>query len=320
MKNSLTKDIARALRNSAIAVKGCYFPGCSEKSIKAHSISNARLLLRLSDNGKVMYFDKEHTKAGTLVETGRGVASTFGGFCGTHDKIFLPIDAEDYITGDAKQCYLFAMRASAKELSTKLTVQHTFNEQLQEGILAGYPIDTTALEYYREGLDIGTQDLQSFRKIFTDTFPKSKFGVIETTEITADRELPMAVCSTFNIELSPDGKIINDLSPSGYGSRVKPCFITVFPQNGKTYCLLSYFRRDRRDFEFLKELSKGAELEKEVLISNLITVYTENFVMNPSHWQKLEEATKSKYAEIYENSMFSGPRKFVFDESFTLFL
>jgi len=320
MKNSLTKEIARAFKNSAIAVKGCYFPGCGKKSIKAHSISNTRLLLKLSDNGKVMYFDKEHTKAGTLVETGRGAASTFGGFCGTHDKIFHPIDAEDYITGDAEQGYLFAMRASAKELNTKLTVQHTLNEQLQVGILAGYPIDTTHLEYYREGLNMGVQDLQSFRKIFMDTFPKSKFGVIETTEITTDRELPMAVCSTFNIELSPSGKMINDLSPSGYGGRVKPCFITVFPQNGKTYCLLSYFRRDRRDFEFLKKLSVDTELEKETLISNLITVYTENFVMNPSHWQKLEEETKSKYAEIYESSMRSSPRSFVFDKSFNLYL
>lgn len=314
------KDVARALRNSAIAVKGCYFPSCNEKSIKAHSISNTRLLLKLSDNGKVMYFDKEHPKAGALIETGRGIASTFGGFCGTHDKIFHPIDNEDYVPGDAKQEYLFAMRASAKELNTKLTVQHTLNEQLQRGILAGYSVDKTNLDFYREGLDIGVKDLQSFRKVFVDTYSKSKFGAIDTITVITDRELPMAVSSTFNIELSPTGEIINDLSPSGYGSRVKPCFMTVFPQNGKTYCILSYFRRDRKDFQFLKSLSESDEVKKEAMISNLITTYTENFVMNPSHWHKLDDTTKSMYEDIYEASILTGPRDFIFNESFSLFL
>jgi hypothetical protein len=268
----------------------------------------------------VMYFDKEHAKSGTLVETGRGAASTFGGFCGNHDKIFHPIDNEDYSTGDLKQEYLFAMRAAAKELSTKLTVQHTLNEQLQKGNLAGYPIDTTHLEIYSKGVDLGVKDLQSFRKVFIDTFPKSKFGVIETKVIVTDRELAMAASSTFNLELSPDGKVINDLSPSGYGNRVKPWFITVFPQNGKTYCLISYYRKDRKDFQFLDDMSKQSEAEKEVLISNLITGFTENFVMNPTHWRNLSYTTKTKYAEIYEGSMLTGPRDIIFDEAFNLYL
>ena len=135
MQHSINKEVAGILKTSAAAVKACYFIKCSEKPIKAHSISNTRLLLKLSDDGMVMYFDKEASKVGTLIETGRGVASTFGGFCGEHDKIFHPVDNDDYIPGDKRQEFLFAMRAAAKELNTKMTVQNAFAEHLKDDSL-----------------------------------------------------------------------------------------------------------------------------------------------------------------------------------------
>ena len=313
------KDVAYALKMSAAAVKGCHFPGCDGKPIKAHSISNKRLLLKLSENGKVMYISSEHSKAGELVETGRGIATTFSGFCDTHDKVFLPVDNNDYEPGNAEQEFLFAFRTVAKELSTKLMVKHTFVEQLQGKIFAGYNIDTTGFDTYLEGIEIGISDLKSFKSILLDTLGKSKYNVIETAVIIVDYELPMAVSSTFYIELSPEGNLINDLSASGYSTKVKPIFMTVFPQNGKTFCLISYFRKDRSHFTFLQDATKESNTKKQALISNLITIYTENFVALPSFWKGLNPDTKLKYDELYEGSMLIGPRPFIFDETFSLF-
>lgn len=314
------KDVAYALKKSAASVKRCYFPGCTEKPIKAHSISNKRLLLKLSENGKVMHMDKEGRGAGSLIETGRGIASTFGGFCGDHDKIFLLVDNKDYSPENAEQEFFFAMRAAAKELHTKKTVQHTFAAELKGGQIVGRKVDTTGLEIYKAGVDVAVQDLTTIGAIFTDTYRKKKFNVVETVTISTDKELPLAVSSLFHMEYSPEGKLINDLSPEGYGKRVKPCFMTVFPQDGKTYCLISHFRKDRKDFAFLRELANKNEGEKEVLISNLIVGFTENFVVSPVHWRKIPAATKARYAEIFEETMFVGPRNIVFDDGFSLYL
>ena len=313
------KDISYAFKTSASAVKGCHFSKCEKNPIKAHSISNKRLLLKLSENGKVMHIDRKPIRAGQLAETGRGIATTFSGFCDIHDKIFLPIDNSDYEAGDVEQEFLFAFRTVAKELSTKLAVQHIFIEKPQDDIFAGHQIDTTSFDTYREGLEMGVADMKSFKTIFLDTYKKSKFNVIETAVVVTERELPMAVSSTFNVELSPDGKLMNDLSPLGYGTKMKPCFMTVFPQNGKTYCLMSYFRKDRSDFTFLQEVTKLNEPEKEVLVSNLITIYTENFVALPSYWNDLDALTKQRYYKIYESSILACPRPFTFDNSFSLF-
>ena len=100
---------------------------------------------------------------------------------------------------------------------------------------------------------------------------------------------------------------------------MKPCFMTIFPQNGKTYCLISYFKKYRNDFKSLQDLSDSDEVTKMTIISNLITIYTENFVVKPDHWQNLSNEKKKKYFEIYERSMLPQHRNFTFDHTFSLF-
>ena len=45
--------------------------------------------------------------AGELVKTGRGKATAFSGFCDGNDKVFLPIDTQDYLPDSEEHNYLF---------------------------------------------------------------------------------------------------------------------------------------------------------------------------------------------------------------------
>lgn len=326
MDNSRKARFARAnrkaLNKSASETKQCYVIGCVKPVIRAHSISNTRLLLSLSDNGKVMYFDKGSPNAGTLTETGRGVATTFGGFCGDHDKIFHPIDNDNYTPGNTEQEFLFAMRASAKEFNTRKTIGHLINSHLEKNVDPEFSLDeegTEMMQTYQQGFDIGTGDLARIRGVFVDTFSKGKHNVIETRAIIVDEELPIAVSSAFNPELSPDGTIINDVSPDGWGTKVKPWFFTVLPQIGKTYCLISYFRRDRKVFSFLEAIVESSDDDKKVVISNLIASYTENFVANPTYWNSLSTDTKSRYLGVFGNSFKAEYAPFIADDKLNLF-
>jgi len=330
MDNSREAKLKRAhnkLVNASVsATKTCYFLKCRNKTINAHSISNKRLLLKLSDNGYVMYFDKDASLMGTLQETGRNKATVFNGFCGDHDKIFHPIDNEDYVEGAVGQEYLFAMRASAKEYTTRAALSHAMAKRIEETApeLSEFPLDVDGLELYRafqHSFDVGLKDQSITRGIFIDTFIKSKYNVLSTTLLVVDEELPIAVSSSFNMELSYDGTVINDLSndESALETRMKHCFLNIFPQNGKTYCLISYLKRDRKDYDFLQSMNGFDESLKKVIISNLLTSYTENFTANPTYWRSLSADTLKIYFAVYANSFKAQYAPFIANHELNLF-
>ena len=326
MDNSKEAKVFRAHRQlvnrSLSETKGCYFIGCEEPTIQAHSISNKRLLLKLSRDGYVMYFNMNTSGWGSLVETGRGAATTFRGFCSKHDEIFHPIDNEDYIVGNVEQEYLFAFRAAAKEFTTRKAMVHATDTRLVNNQEQEFPLGNFGLammDGFKQGFAMGLEDQKTTRGVFIDTFDKGKYNVLETAVLEIGEELPIAVSSTFNLELAYDGSLINDVSPAGHGTRMKPCFLTIFPQSGKTYGLISYFWRDRRSYRFLKTLDSLDDSAKKVILSNLLTSNTENFAAEPTYWESLSKETKEKYSEIYANSLKTGHRPFVADDTFSLF-
>lgn len=313
----------KLVNQSMAATKACYLIGCDAPTIRAHSISNKRLLLALSKDGHVMHFDRNSSDWGSLVETGRNAATTFQGMCGDHDKIFHPIDNYDYSIGNKEQEYLFAMRAAAKEFNTRRGMVHATHERILTNQTQDFPLSEAGLammeNMFQPGFDLGLEDQKVTRRIFSDTYAKGKYHVIETAVMVVDEELPMAVSSTFNMELAYDGTLINDLSPDNYSNRMKPFFLTVFPQDGKTYVLMSYLRRDRKDYDFLHDLDKLDEKEKRIIVSNMITSYTENFTAEPEYWMSLNNETREKYSDLFASSLDPGHRPLVTDANFSLF-
>lgn len=316
----LRRTVKKIMSNSALETKQCYVIGCRNATIKAHSISNKRLLLKLSDNGMVMHKSKIANTIGELAETGRGAATVFRGLCGEHDKMFLPIDNTDYIVGNSEQEYLFALRAAAHEFSVKSAVQNAVEAVAYEHKLA-HPDNMPDLEKFILAHSIGLKDQSATRSIFIDTAKKNKHNVIETVTIAVNEELPMAVNSSFDIELDDQGNLINDHSETedAFKKRMKPCFLNIFPQNGKTYCLISYWRKDRTTYAFIEKLNSMSELDKKVLISNLIAVYTENFVANPTFWKSLTLQRQDQYLAVFNSTFTPFHASLVLDDSFNLF-
>jgi hypothetical protein len=331
MDNSREARFKRSYRQRFVAIaaqtKRCYFIGCNKTPIKAHSISNARILQKLSENGEVMYMNAEFAAAGELIKTGRGKATAFSGFCDDHDKIFLPVDTQDYQPGNEEHNYLFAMRAAAKEYNTREAVSAMIADTLENPDskhAVEFPLKPEAVEAFREYErvhDIGTADIRDVRRVFNNTFRNRKLNVVDTAVIEVSNELPIAASAMFQMELDEKGNIINDVSSTDAAlkGKMKPCFMTIFPQEGKTYCLLSYFRKDRKSYAFLKSLNERSELEKEVIISNLLTSYTENFAANPPYWNGLDAQLKEKYMKLFGSSFKTEYAPLVRDKEYNLF-
>lgn len=328
---NFSKHFHSKVRKAYANTRACYITACPNKPINAHSITNNRLLKGISDDGDVMYMSTEHLQSGgrpDFVPTGRRKATAFPGFCDEHDKIFHPIDNKDYSTGDQVQEFLFALRASAKEYSTRQAVNNHLDgliaeseAALSEGETGQFLLDADGLkkmETFRKGFVTGTRDLNIERAIFNANLVRENYWKVKTVTLEIEGEYPVVAASTFKLEKGLKGELINDIP--NLRARAKPLYFTLFPQNAKTYCLLSWQHRDDRYYGHLGELAYADERKKKVVASNLLCGYIENFAANPTYWDGLPRPTKQKFDEYYGLSMMPESIPFIYDEDFSIFV
>lgn len=321
--NTCASELHKLFKISMSFVKGCYIKGCNEKPVAAHSVSEKRVLARIAKDGKVMCPKFDPASMDFMMSIGKKTATTFRGFCQKHDReMFSPIDNNDYEIGNQKQNFLFAFRAAAREMLLKQGVVEYFERLLSNSGSAEHAVINNGLagyiEWLNQGQKLSVDDQKETRRIFNDTYFKEKYNVINTCIFEVDKEIPIAASSSFNLETSDSGELINDVFESGYANKMKPCFLTIFPQNGKTFCLISYFRRDRKEYSFLENLIGLSEREKEVIISNLLASYVENFAINPDYWGALPQNIKNTYANMCVSRM-SQRMPLISDPDFNFF-
>ncbi len=122
-------EMASSLMNLRGGERKCLHPSsgvpCTGVVIKAHSISRSAALSKIARDGRVYQPDSNpfqiEKRAGTIKHrlTGIGAATTFTGFCSTHDaQLFKPID-EGSLIPTKEQLFLMHYRALCRELYVK---------------------------------------------------------------------------------------------------------------------------------------------------------------------------------------------------------
>jgi len=324
--------------------KACFHKdeNCSEKIIKAHSIQNNRVLNKISENGHVYMFDAHIDYNQGLVtkmkEEGRGKATTFTGFCGYHDKkIFEPIEDYDFVPGNKEQEFLYAYRALAKEYHAKKTTTEMYRRMLEiinsgneEKIHSFFslvskqtPVTLVAIENMLNGSYIGSLDaeqrLEKYKQQFNSYLDNSNYSELVTEVIVFQKEYHLAVSSMIFIEKDLLGNTINDLSD--FDTALAPLFITIFPQNEKTYVLMSYLSRNRRRYKFIrKQILSLNENKVKSILSNIILKYVENFTVSPKKWRELEGGIENQLGREYIDSAFRLNKELNTDSQLNIFL
>ncbi|MDD2758151.1 MAG: hypothetical protein PHD72_02105 [Patescibacteria group bacterium] len=279
-KEEINKKISSALHKGEI--KQCLYPehaNCSKKIINAHSIQNNKVLSKISENGEVIMFSHDASQFSFNIKAkrvGRSSATTFTGFCEYHDKIiFQPIEDKPYRIGDLEQNALFAFRAFSKELHTKLSAPNVFEQYKDNKNVAANLLGNMA----------GRRDLEYCLDIFKKVLFGKEFNLIETKCVVLDQEFNLAISTGDTMNYDFVGSQVNNLN--NFEERAREMFITIFPENGKTYILFSYLGEDREKFNFLDEqLINTDDVTFKIRLSNLITL-GENLVISPSLWSRL---------------------------------
>lgn len=103
----------------------CLFPGCVDNSISSHSISEKRVLKKISIDNHVYYYSPKMN----FQKIGTKKVSIFSGFCNKHDsELFDAIDNYDYIVGNKEQEFLFFYRAYCKSYKSKFVLVNSYRK------------------------------------------------------------------------------------------------------------------------------------------------------------------------------------------------
>ena len=109
----------RRARRDWVSSKKCFFPDCAANSVRrSHTIPRAALRL-IADEGHVATPDFDTKVGGTTVQRlGTVVASTFPGFCATHEQIFGSFERTRRL-GEQTHHLLQMFRTVTRELAAK---------------------------------------------------------------------------------------------------------------------------------------------------------------------------------------------------------
>jgi len=261
----------------------CWHPNASIKTCtkdndgkvkisSAHSIQHRKILKYLSENSSVKQF--KLNRFGQNYEKPIKLASTFYGFCDRHDKMFDPIEKQDYL-GDIEQNFLFAYRAFIHSSHIKLV----FNEYSDYGSQA-------------------LNDIENSKKIFNESILNKDYSRIAADVIVLETEYPIAVVSSSDLEYDYNGKEIFHSD-----SRLEEFFLTVFPQKGKTYIIFSYFIDDLHLYgDIINQVRKRTDIKSA--LSVLIAGHCENVFFRPSYYERYIECQEINIDKLIRQTQF----------------
>lgn len=229
--------------------KGCLFPdksNCSTKIVQAHSIQRNKILNKVAENGIVISYNALKTLfTNNLEEIGIKSASTFYGFCNYHDSfLFSSIENYNYIQTD-EQNFLHAYRACAREYAMKYEAFNLSKKLIRKRPdLYDFLIEVLKADH-QASLDL-VDILDKFHLELQKLDNSEDFNIITANVSRFPYETLIAVNSMFYILYDFKGNIINDLSNTS--TTPSPTFLSVFPQNGETFVILSCFTNELANY------------------------------------------------------------------------
>ncbi|WP_270738110.1 SEC-C metal-binding domain-containing protein [Streptococcus anginosus] len=277
-------------RNEA-RIKQCLHPNveeCDEKIIKAHSIQNNRILKKISTNGEVcMPLSKNNLPFVTIDRYGRKVASVFTGFCKKHDKIlFQPIEDREF-TKTEEQIFLYTYRTFAYEYHRKLEANNFLEIMAQK---------TVNNHDNQLGFELAIKDFLLEKKEFDNSIQSKYFDTLINRVWEFENEIKFAGSCFYSPEKDFEGKRIQSIE--NVDVPLSHVFLTVFPQEGKTYAIISWFKKDEILFKsygcFLDKLNNN---ERKNFVSNELLRSGENIAINPESWENLSKEKKEIFLQ-----------------------
>jgi hypothetical protein len=317
---SLGEAIGHSKKNASR--KCCYVPDdlkneCSQKIINAHTISKSCSLKEIADEsnhvlGLKISLPNIIKNQGKLIPERIGInqASTFKGFCSTHDKsLFACIEDRAFI-GDDEQCLALMYRSVAKELYAKEGGINT-SEFIKNGDKGKSRIEQSIIQSvaaaYQKGINAAIKELSELKSKLDDQLLKKSSGYFSHLIIEATSPMPVAVSSIVSPITDFDGNLIQNLGDLNVVA--EQLVFNSFSSDGKGYVVFSWAKSSTKVLCFIKSLFA---IDVDNIFSALIRFFfgfAENTYTSPKWWDGLSVEQKGKI----ENLIMAGVDTFEYD-------
>ncbi|WP_051959916.1 hypothetical protein [Sphingobacterium sp. ML3W] len=276
--------IRELLRRGQEKSKKCWHPEACSSSCNvdgsgqiivsaAHSIQNNGVLSKIAKDGHVTTFSREEVGFKGK-DVGKKLASIFWGFCNHHDAMFRPIEIINY-TGTSEQNFLYAYRAFVIICHKKIEASHFHNFGSQS-----------------------ENDIIENKNIFDRAILDKDYDAIITHVIELPLFYPIAVSSGFYLDFDFEGNSILHSE-----NRMENIYITVFPDNGKTYCLLSYLKEDENLYqELASQLQSRNNFKSDLTV--LLAAHVENIYFEPIYFETFIACQAESILKVFQQAQF----------------
>lgn len=298
-------------------INKCFYCGTEEKIATSHSVSEKRCLNLIAESveGRRGVYGFKHLRLSytdwydsycfaSFEVVGTKVASTFKGFCRTHDQeLFKLLDDYNFDESSMKCKFLHCYRAFAKAVHTKNEELKSCNE------------DSIYKEQYKayiaerkEDIEIGLDfDLRRYDELMNEWLKNEDYTQLEHVCFRTNRFHPIASASLCQPTFTINNKRCNDYRRTDVP--LNHLFINIVPEKESTYILISCFKNQPSSIEFLQELEEVYENDKERLgrfLTTLLVFHTENTFMAPSLINSLPDWRKRQLLLNLRHIITSG--------------
>jgi hypothetical protein len=284
-------------------IKICLAKDCKSKQqeiIKAHALQENRILNKLELNNFIIMQD--FTKDPVMLEIKKGHPEPFyflnevylknatvaTCFCKKHDnKLFEKIEKFQYNLSDLdeEQQFLFAYKTLSFEIYTEIVA-----EQFNRNMVSNVPQlakDPMFVHKFRN-TELRLKDLQYYRDFFDKALESKDYSELETAKIEIPCRIQFANFMTIAPPYDIKGRKINSINRKI--NRMSYIFFTIFPEEKKSYILISILKKDIDIFgRYLEEMKKAPLGLVEYYLNVFIPLYSQNLIISPALWNGWDE-------------------------------
>lgn len=309
-KKPLNIQVMEKLRKSQF--KCCLYPEhtrCVKHIKEAHALQNNKIISQLSEKGhvyilntqkppQIIPIENEEPEVLTLIDkVGVNHATTAMCFCDVHDdEVFAPIEkgAPAFNTSSEEHQYIYAYKAFIFEYYKKLVEEKVFKNSIKDK-----PSLLKVPEFIRQyrAISMTLTEMNTVKNFFDKGIVSKNYTGLKTCVIELPESINFANYACIALDFDINGRKIKH-TKRGFISRI---FLTIFPEETKSYIILSCLSSDYKYYYKFFEQLKTANLDKLKFYFGLVLpLYSENIVISPRLWEKWSDEQKFAYT-FYAN-------------------
>lgn len=301
-------DLGKKMLFSSLAarINRCLEPtqSCANIAIRAHSVQNAAVLDLLQGAGhvKVLTHDHHNADAFTLIwrDVGRNLATTFEGFCSEHDTaLFAPIDTRPLDVSDLEQLFLFAYRAVARELHTLMEAavrtQSMYQQRIEAGIDNGNEPELAGMMAVEHMMTAHSTFV--YKTWLDQALLGRDFEILNHEIVRLAPQAPAIAASVFF-----------DLDTRRYQDEPPRIALNIFPiSRDETVAIFSFTDADAEPVrEYIGDILRSSGENQKYLVSRLLLLHAENFVVAPAHFDTWSDAKRDAIRDFFLQTIRYG--------------